>query len=66
MWEVEELALDLIEVIVREQLRDANLTDPELHQLNGQGGSSLLVHSGLLLKNASSFSATSSIPPKNS
>lgn len=66
MWQVEHLAFNFVEIVVREKLADSYLADPELHELNGKRGCTLAVHTSVRVRNAWSFSATSSMPPKNS
>lgn len=66
MREIEELLLDCVQAVIREQIDNPGLGEPQLVELTRKFGCAFLVHTGLVFRNVCSFSATSSIPPKNS
>lgn len=63
---VEELLFYRIEAVVQDQVLDTRLGESQLVKFDSNLNGAILVHTLFELRNACSFSAISSIPPKNS
>lgn len=64
MRQKQKLPLDFLYWRGRHELSNSSLTDSQPHEFKRDLIELLLVHTGLVLRNAWTFSATSSIPPK--